>query len=152
MLIHLVRRDYGARVANLVAQRLVIPPHREGGQAQFLPRPLPHDERNRLSKLLDWARTHLAIHHTLDSLARRASMSPRTLQRQFRDTVGCSPYEWLVRERVAHAKDLLQVSKHSLPLVAEAVGFNSQETFRRHFRRIAGINPVSYRRQFQDHA
>lgn len=150
MLIHLVRRDYGARVANMVAQRLVIPPHREGGQAQYLPRPIPNDERNRLSKLLDWARAHLAQDHTLESLARRASMSPRTLQRQFKDTVGLAPYDWLVRERVALAKDLLQASKHSLARVAEVVGFNSQETFRRHFRRIAGTSPASYRRQFAD--
>jgi AraC family transcriptional activator FtrA len=148
MLIHLVRRDYGARVANMVAQRLVIPPHREGGQAQYLPRPIPTDERNRLSKLLDWARGHLAQDHTLKSLARRASMSPRTLQRQFRETVGLAPYDWLVRERVALAKDLLQASKHSMTRVAETVGFKSQETFRRHFRRIAGTSPAMYRRQF----
>lgn len=150
MLIHLVRRDYGARVANMVAQRLVIPPHREGGQAQFLPRPIPNDERHRLSKLLDWTRGHLAQEHTLESLARRASMSPRTLQRQFKETVGLAPYDWLVRERVALAKDLLQTSKHSMTRVAEAVGFKSQETFRRHFRRVAGTSPAMYRRQFAD--
>jgi AraC family transcriptional activator FtrA len=150
MLIHLVRRDYGARVANLVAQRLVIPPHREGGQAQYLPRPIPSDDRNRLSKLLDWARGHLGQEHTLESLARRASMSPRTLQRQFKETVGLAPYDWLVRERVALAKDLLQASKHSMTRVAEAVGFKSQETFRRHFRRVAGTSPATYRRQFAD--
>jgi AraC family transcriptional activator FtrA len=148
MLLHLVRRDYGARVANVVAQRLVIPPHREGGQAQYLPRPMPSDERNRLSKLLDWVRSHPAMEHTVDSMSQRASMSPRTLQRQFQETVGLAPYDWLVRERVAIAKDLLQASKHSLTRVAETVGFKSQETFRRHFRRIAGTSPVSYRRQF----
>jgi AraC family transcriptional regulator, transcriptional activator FtrA len=148
MLLHLVRRDYGARVGNLVAQRLVIPPHREGGQAQYLPRPLPSDERNRLSRLIDWVRAHPAQPHTLASLARRASMSPRTLQRQFKETVGYAPYEWLVRERVALAKDLLQSGAHTLPRVAESVGFRSQETFRRHFRRVAGTSPASYRRQF----
>jgi len=148
MLLHLVRRDYGAKVANIVAQRLVIPPHREGGQAQYLPRPMPSDERNRLSKLLDWARTHLAAEHTLESLAQRVSMSPRTLQRQFKETVGLGPYEWLVRERVAMAKDLLQAGQQPLPRVAEAVGFKSQETFRHHFRRITGTSPVSYRRHF----
>jgi AraC family transcriptional regulator, transcriptional activator FtrA len=148
MLLHLVRRDYGARVGNLVAQRLVIPPHREGGQAQYLPRPLPSDERGRLSKLIDWVREHPAQAHTLRSLARRASMSPRTLQRQFQNTIGCAPYEWLVRERVALAKDLLQSGRHSLARVAETVGFRSQETFRRHFRRVAGTSPATYRRQF----
>jgi AraC family transcriptional activator FtrA len=148
MLLHLVRRDHGPRIANQVAQRLVIPPHREGGQAQYLPRPMPHDERNRLSKLIDWVRAHPAQTHTLRSLARRASMSPRTLQRQFREAVGLGPYEWLIRERVALAKDLLQTSRHSLSRVAEAVGFHSQETFRRHFRRVAGTSPATYRRQF----
>jgi AraC family transcriptional activator FtrA len=148
MLLHLIRRDYGARVANLVAQRLVIPPHREGGQAQYIPRPMPSDERNRLSKLLDWMRAHPALEHSVNSLAKQASMSPRTLQRQFQETVGLAPYDWLVRERVAIAKDLLQASKHSLTRVAEVVGFKSQETFRRHFRRVAGTSPASYRRQF----
>ncbi|MBC7982471.1 MAG: transcriptional regulator FtrA [Candidatus Obscuribacterales bacterium] len=148
MLLHLVRRDYGGKVANLVAQRLVIPPHREGGQSQYLPRPMPSDERNRLSKLLDWIRAHPATAHTLNSLARRASMSPRTLQRQFKETVGYAPYEWLVRERVAIAKDILQAGTHALPQVAETVGFNSQETFRRHFRRVTGSSPTSYRSQF----
>jgi AraC family transcriptional activator FtrA len=148
MLLHLVRCDYGARVANLVAQRLVIPPHREGGQAQYLPRPLPSDERHRLSKLVDWVRAHLAAHHTLGSLARRASMSPRTLQRQFKETVGYAPYEWLTRERIGLAKDILQASNHSLARVGETVGFRSQETFRRHFHRVAGVSPISYRRQF----
>jgi len=148
MLLHLVRLDYGARIANQVAQRLVIPPHREGGQAQYLPRPVPKDERNRLSKLIEWVRTHPAQAHTLETLARRASMSPRTLQRQFQETVGFAPYEWLVRERVSLAKDLLQTGRHTLAHVADAVGFKSQETFRRHFRRVAGASPASYRRQF----
>jgi len=148
MLLHLVRRDYGARIANQVAQRLVIPPHREGGQAQYIPRPMPADERHRLAKLLDWVRAHPAAEHTLGSLARRAAMSPRTLQRQFQQTVGLAPGEWLVRERVALAQDILQSSRRSLPQVAQAVGFNSQESFRRHFRRVAGVSPTSYRRQF----
>lgn len=148
MLLHLVRRDYGAGIANQVAQRLVIPPHREGGQAQYLPRPMPQDDRNRLSKLIDWVRAHPSQAHTLRTLARRASMSPRTLQRQFQETVGFGPYEWLIRERVSLAKDMLQTGRHSLPRVAEAVGFRSQETFRRHFRRVAGTSPAMYRRQF----
>jgi AraC family transcriptional activator FtrA len=148
MLLHLVRRDYGAKIANLVAQRLVIPPHREGGQAQYLPRPMPSDERNRLSKLLDWIRAHPALEHTINSLSRRVSMSPRTLQRQFQETVGLAPYDWLVRERVAIAKDLLQSKTYSLSRVAETVGFKSQETFRRHFRRVAGVSPISYRQRF----
>jgi AraC family transcriptional regulator, transcriptional activator FtrA len=148
MFLHLVRRDFGTRVANLVAQRLVIPAHREGGQAQYLPRPVPNDERGRLTKLMEWVRAHPAKPHTLSELARRASMSPRTLQRQFADTVGLAPYEWVIRERVAVAKELLESGRASLPRVAEQVGFNSQESFRRHFRRVTGTSPMGYRKQF----
>lgn len=148
MFLHLVRSDYGARVANSVAQRLVIPPHRDGGQSQYLPRPLPSDGRGRLSKLMDWVRSHPAAPHTIATLARRASMSPRTLQRQFRDTVGLAPQEWLIRERIGMAKDLLETGGTTLGAVAEKVGFGSQESFRRHFRRLVGTSPTAYRRQF----
>ena len=88
MPLHLVRRDYGAKVGNLVAQRLVVASHREGGQAQFVPRPIARDEGRRLAKLMDWLRAHPALPHTLISMAQRALMSPRTLQRQFQDATG----------------------------------------------------------------
>lgn len=149
MLLHLVRRDYGARVANSVAQRLVIPPHRDGGQAQFLPRPLPSDERGRLATLMAWVRRHPRESHTVASLAKRASMSPRTLQRQFRDTVGISPKQWLVRERIGIAKELLESSVTAVPALAEQAGFDSEESFRRHFRRLVGTSPAAYRRRFK---
>jgi AraC family transcriptional activator FtrA len=149
MLLHLVRRDYGPQIANKVAQRLVIPPHREGGQAQYLPRPLPLDERGRLAKLIDWVRANPLLPHTIGALARRAAMSPRTLQRQFRDTVGLSPAAWLVRERVGIAKDLLESSSAALQSIAARAGFGSQESFRRHFRRVTGTSPTAYRKQFR---
>lgn len=148
MFLHMVRGDYGARIANLVAQRLVLPPHREGGQTQYVPRPLPSDERGRLSKLMEWVRAHPQVTHTIATLARRASMSPRTLQRQFRDTVGIAPKEWLVREQIGLAKDLLEGSATPIEKVAERTGFGSQESFRRHFRRVVGISPSAYRKQF----
>jgi len=148
MFLHLVRRDYGPRVANMVAQRLVIPPHREGGQAQFLPRPMPADERSRLAKLMDWFRANPRAPCTVAVLARKASMSVRTLQRQFQGSIGLSPQEWIVRERIAIAKDLLEVSKLSLKSVAETAGFGSPESFRRHFRRVVGTSPTAYRKQF----
>jgi AraC family transcriptional regulator, transcriptional activator FtrA len=148
MLIHLVRLDYGAKVANIVARRLVIPAHREGGQAQYLPRPVPSDERGRLTRLMDWIRSRLGARHTVASLARRASMSSRTLQRQFRETVGLTPGEWLVRERVGFAKELLEQTGVSLEQVAARCGFGSQESFRRHFRRVAGTSPSAYRKRF----
>jgi AraC family transcriptional activator FtrA len=153
MLLHLVRRDYGSAMANRVAQRLVLPPHREGGQAQFVPRPMPQDESGRLAKLMDWVRGHPALPHTLRSLAERAAVSPRTLQRQFRDATGMAPYEWLIRERVAVARELLE-AKAPLPIarVAELAGFGSEESMRRHFRRIALTSPAAYRQKFGDSA
>jgi AraC family transcriptional activator FtrA len=149
MLLHLVRRDYGSVVANRVAQRLVIPPHREGGQAQFVPRPMPQDESGRLARLMDWVREHPALPHTLRSLAERAVMSPRTLQRQFHNATGMAPYEWLVRERVAVARELLE-AQTPLPIarIAELAGFGSEESMRRHFRRIAMTSPGAYREKF----
>jgi AraC family transcriptional activator FtrA len=149
MLLHLVRRDYGSAVANRVAQRLVVSPHREGGQAQFVPRPMPHDEGGRLAKLMDWVRVNPALPHTLRSLAEHAAMSPRTLQRQFRDATGMAPYAWLVHERVAIARELLE-QQAPMPMgrVAELAGFGSEESLRRHFRRITLTSPASYRRKF----
>jgi AraC family transcriptional activator FtrA len=151
MLLHLVRRDYGPRVANTVAQRLVIPPHREGGQAQYLPRPMSSDDRGRLAKLMDWFRAHPTAACSLPILARKASMSVRTLQRQFHDTIGLSPQEWIVRERIAIAKDLLEDGEIPLKRVAEKAGFGSPESFRRHFRRLVGASPTAYRTQFSLH-
>ncbi len=148
MLLHLVRKDHGAKVANLVAQRLVVPPHREGGQAQFVPRPVASDDEGRLAKLMDMVRAKPGLPHTLQSLAKHAAMSPRTLQRQFQQATGLGPYEWLIRERVAIAKELLESPATPLPQVAELAGFGSEESLRRHFRRIVKTSPGAYRLQF----
>ncbi|MBC3881965.1 transcriptional regulator FtrA [Undibacterium sp. LX40W] len=148
MLLHLVRKDYGVKVANQVAQRLVIPPHREGGQAQFVPRPVASDERGRLSQLLDDLRRYPAAPHSLASMADKAAMSERSLQRHFVELTGFTPYDWLIRERVACAKDLLESSEHSLARISELSGFGSEESFRRHFRRITSTSPNHYRKQF----
>ncbi len=149
MLMHLVRRDHCSAIANRVAQRLVLPPHRDGGQAQFVPRPLPSVGGDRLAKLIDWMRAHAGQPHTLASLAARAAMSPRTLQRQFRDATGLGPYEWLIRERVGLAKEMIERDP-ALPVarVAALAGFGSEESLRRHFRRIAATSPAAYRRSF----
>lgn len=148
MLLHLVRRDYGAHVGNLVAQRLVVAPHREGGQAQFLPRPMAHDDKGRLASLIDHVRANPALPHTVDSMARRAAMSARTLQRQFQQATGFGPVEWLIRERIAIVKDMLETGATPLALVAERAGFGSEESLRHHFRRLAATTPGAYRRQF----
>ena len=149
MLLHVVRSDHGARVANLVAQRLVIPPHRDGGQAQFVPRPLPHDQQMPLAPLLDWVRANPKASHNLASLARRAGMSPRTLQRHFRSATGLTPRQWLVRERVALAKEALESTTAPLWKVSERAGFRAEESFRRHFRLLTGRSPNSYRKTFR---
>jgi len=148
MFLHLVRRDYGARIANTVAQRLVIPPHRDGGQAQFIPRPVASNEQRNFAKLLDWLRVNVAKPHTITSLAQKAATSNRTLQRKFKETTGLSPIDWLIRERVAVAKEFLESSKLPLARVAEKAGFASAETFRRHFRLQTRVSPSMYRRQF----
>ncbi|HEY0064312.1 MAG TPA: transcriptional regulator FtrA [Telluria sp.] len=148
MLLHLVRRDHGARVGNLVAQRLVVAPHREGGQAQYLPRPMAHDERGRLTRLMDWVRTHPEEKHTVASMAARAAMSARTLQRQFQDATGFGPVEWVARERVAIIKDLLETTDLPLALLAQRAGFGSEESLRHHFRRVTSTSPGAYRRRF----
>lgn len=148
MLIHLVRKDFGARVANLVARRLVIPPHRQGGQAQYIARPVAPDGRGRISSLLDWLRCRLHQSTSLDAMARRAAVSPRTLQREFRAATGESPVEWLLRERVAAACELLEQSAMPLAGIARRTGFGSLESLRRHFRRRVGVSPASYRSRF----
>jgi len=148
MMLHLVRRDHGPRVANQVAQRLVVPPHRLGDQAQFVARPLPQDEAARLARLTDWVRAHPAGDWTLATLAGRAAMSVRTLQRQFQLSLGMSPVDWLIRERVEVARQLLETSARPLGQVATLAGFGSDESFRRHFRLATGVSPMAYRRQF----
>ncbi|HKE97276.1 MAG TPA: transcriptional regulator FtrA [Povalibacter sp.] len=148
MLVHLVRRDYGPKVANMVAQRLVIPPHRDGDQAQYVPRPVAQEDSGRLSRLLDWVRANLDSRHSLSSLAKRASMSPRTLLRRFREATGVAPGEWLTRERVALAREMLESGKVPIGRVADMAGFGSDESFRRHFRMRVGASPVAYRRRF----
>jgi AraC family transcriptional regulator, transcriptional activator FtrA len=148
MLLHLVRNDFGTQVANQVAQRLVIPPHRDGGQAQFLPRPMPQDETTSLAPLMEWVRANPRMRHNLGSWARRTRMSPRTLQRRFLQATGLSPSQWLVRERVSLAKEALETTQAPLWRVAESCGFGAEESFRRHFRITTGISPGRYRQHF----
>jgi AraC family transcriptional regulator, transcriptional activator FtrA len=148
MMLHLIRRDHGAKVANSVAQRLVVSPHREGGQAQFIPTVVTPSDARGLSKLMDWLRAHLAQPHNLASMAHRAHLTPRTLQRRFREITAMTPIEWLYTERVRLAKDLLETSSMSLGGIVMATGFGSEESLRKHFRRLVQTSPIAYRRQF----
>lgn len=148
MLLHLVRRDFGAKIANQVAQRLVLAPHREGDQAQFVPRPLAADGRGRLARLMDFVRAHPSAPHTLASLAARAAMSTRTLQREFAASTGLAPHRWLVAERIERAKELLETTRLTAGSIAARVGLGSAESLRHHFRRRVGTTPQLYRQRF----
>lgn len=146
--LHLVRRDWGAEIANHVARRLVIPPHRDGGQAQFVERPVPTDERNALSPLLDTMRRRLAEPLSIAKLARMAAMSERSFMRHFKQTTGSTPADWLVRARVDRARELLEGSRHSIDRIATLTGFGTATTLRHHFRRKLGASPRAYRERF----
>ncbi|MGO4723867.1 MULTISPECIES: transcriptional regulator FtrA [unclassified Inquilinus] len=146
--LHIVRRDWGARIANQVARRLVVPPHREGGQAQFVDRPVQVEDRPRLAALFDWIRRNLAEDLPLDRLADQAGMSLRTFLRRFRDATGMTPAEWLVGERLALARDLLETTELPVERIATECGFGSADTLRHHFRRRLATSPARYRAGF----
>jgi len=148
--LHVVRKDFGPEAANSVARRLVVPPHREGGQAQYIQRPVLLERDNaRLGPLLDWLRTRLDEPHSVRRLADRAGMSVRTLQRRFEEVTGLPPGEWLIAERVRLAQEHLERSATaSLQDIAATSGFGSLEAMRHHFRRRTGTTPHAYRERF----
>jgi AraC family transcriptional activator FtrA len=144
--LHLVRRDFGPAAANVVARRLVVPPHRDGAQAQHVARPVPSArEGPRLSPLLDRLREGLDRPHTVASLADAAGMSPRTFLRRFRAATGTSPGEWLLAERLRSARDLLETTDRPIDDIAAACGFGAPATLRHHFRTRLGTSPARYR-------
>jgi AraC family transcriptional activator FtrA len=146
--LHVVRRDFGAEAANSVARRLVVPPHREGGQAQFIEAPVPTArEGARFGPLLDWMRQHLAEELPIRALADRVGMSLRSFQRRFEGATGMSPGEWLLAERLRSARTMLEGTAR-LDDVATASGFGSLATMRHHFRTRLGTSPAAYRKRF----
>ncbi len=147
--LHLVRTDHGSAVANTIARRLVVPPHRDGGQAQFVPAPVPARDDHPLTELLPWAAERLDRPLSVDDLARRATMSTRTLTRHFRTVTGTTPLQWLLTQRIRRAQELLETSKSSVDAIAEAVGMGTATTLRRHFHRTVGVAPDAYRRTFR---
>lgn len=149
MCLHLVRRDFGASVANQVARRLVVPPHRDGGQAQFIDKSVRDEEEENLARLLDWLRAHLKRSHTVASIARRAGVSSRTLARRFQESLGMSPHAWLTRERVLAAQQMLEATGHGMERIAADCGLGSAQLLRLHFRQVVGTTPTAYRRTFQ---
>ncbi len=148
--LHVVRGDFGTEAANSVARRLVLPPHREGGQAQFIHAPVPQAREGvRLGPLIEWMRQRLNEEQPISLLAAKAGMSQRTFQRRFESTTGQSVGEWLLMERLRHARQLLErPGGISLDDIAEASGFGTLATMRHHFRKRLGTSPGAYRRTF----
>lgn len=143
--LHIVRQDFGSAVANQVAQRLVIPAQRDGGQRQFIPRPMPQPHGRQMGSFLDHLREHLNEDWPLDRMAHEAGVSLRTLIRRMKESTGQSPQSWLIGERINHAIDLLEETEASLDDIAVATGFKSQEAMRHHFRHMKGHPPSWYR-------
>lgn len=147
--LHLVRRDFGAEIANKVARRLVVPPHRDGGQAQFIDQPVTKCEDTRLASLLQWLLAHLAEEHSIESMAEQACMSNRTFARRFRDQTGTTPAKWLAFERIKLAQRLLETTSLGVDQIAARSGFASAQLLRIHFMKVAGRTPTAYRSTFR---
>lgn len=147
--LHLLRQHHGAQAANRAARRMVVAPHRQGGQAQYIEQPVaPAERSDRLGPLLQWLGAHLHEGHTLEALAARAAMSPRTFTRRFRQATGTTVGQWLQAQRLALAQRLLEGGTASIEAVAQQAGFGSAVSLRQHFAAALGIAPSAYRRQF----
>ncbi len=147
--LYMVRQDHGAEVANVFARRMIVPPHREGGQAQFVEAPISACDCDELAATLDWAVHHLDQDLTVAQLAERARMSPRTFARRFCAATGTTPLQWLLQQRVLAARRMLESSDLSVDHVADRCGFGAASTLRMHFRRITGTTPHAYRAMFR---
>jgi AraC family transcriptional regulator, transcriptional activator FtrA len=148
--LELVRQDFGPAAANEVARRMVIPPHRDGGQAQYLRWPMPAHPDQDLAEAVQWAQTHLDRGVTVDDLTRRAHLSRRTLIRRFHDTMGMSPQQWLLRQRLLRAQDLLETTSIPVDRIAEQSGMGSAANLRHHFNAHLGVSPLTFRRTFHN--
>ena len=147
--LHILREEHGASVANAVARRMVVPPHRDGGQAQYIEAPMvEHDRGDDLAVVLDWVQANLNRPFGVEHLARRANMSLRTFHRRFTATTGTAPHRWLIGQRVARAQTLLEETELDVEQVAEQTGFGTAATLRQHFVRHRGTSPQAYRRSF----
>ncbi|WP_328436653.1 helix-turn-helix domain-containing protein [Streptomyces sp. NBC_00444] len=147
--LHLVRKDHGSELANTVARRCVVPPFRDGGQAQYIEQPVPEAGAASTSATRAWALEHLDEPLTLADLAAHARMSLRTFARRFHDEVGLSPGRWLIQQRVARARHLLEASDLSVDQIAARIGFATGASLRQHLHAAIGVSPQAYRRTFQ---
>lgn len=148
--LHIVRLDFGADVTNMLARRLIIPPHRPGGQAQYAEAPVPRQDADGLAPLLHWTLEHLDQPLTIADMANFQHVTPRTLIRRFRAATGTSPIRWLLAQRVQHARWLLESTDDPLSSIAERCGLGTEANLRHHFTRLAGVAPAHYRRVFKN--
>lgn len=148
--LYIIRQRFGSVVANQIARRMIVPPHREGGQAQFIAQPVPKDTRDaRINCLIDYLQQHIAQPHNLDSLAAIVSMSRRTLTRHFTHATGMSVADWLSAERLRRSQILLESGNLPIESVAAEVGFASAVTYRQQFKARFGVSPTEWRRTFR---
>ena len=151
--LYLVRLDYGAEVANVFARRMVVPPHRDGGQAQYVQAPVaPGPNEGPLTETLEWARANLDEPLTVERMAAHARMSARTFARRFREVTGTTPLKWLLNQRILAAQRQLETSDVPVEWIAQNCGFGTSATLRLHFRRMVGISPTNYRKTFGGHS
>lgn len=146
--LHLLRQEIGAELTNQIARRMVVPPQRDGGQAQFILNPLPAEASLSLAPVADWALENLHRELPVDELAHRAHMSPRTFARRFKADFGTTPAAWLARQRVIQAQRLLERTDWGLDRIAADCGFGSAAVLRQNFSRVLGISPAAYRARF----
>lgn len=149
--LYLMRQEFGATAAARAARRMVVPAHREGGQAQFIARAVPDIEADTLGPLLTWIVENLAEDLSVEALSRRQLMSPRTFARRFREETGTTPHAWVTAHRVAAAEELLESTDQPVEWIAQQVGFGNAATLRQHFNRARGVSPQRYRRIFTRH-
>lgn len=147
--LHMIRCDHGTGVANEVARRTVVPPHREGGQAQFIDQPVPRHPGSSTANAREWALAHLDRPLRLGDLAAREAMSVRTFTRRFREEVGMAPGKWLTQQRVTHARRLLEESDLPVERIADRVGFATAVSLRQHLNAAIGVSPSAYRATFR---
>ncbi|HEV8220982.1 MAG TPA: helix-turn-helix domain-containing protein [Streptosporangiaceae bacterium] len=147
--LYLVRKEHGSKVANAIARRMVVPPHRDGGQAQYVERPVAGYEADTLREVMSWLARHLELPVTVDDLARRAAMSPRTFARRFVQETGTTPQRWLTSQRILLAQELLEETDATIEAVAARSGFGNATALRHHFRIWRSTTPQAYRRQFR---
>ncbi|BCM69377.1 MULTISPECIES: GlxA family transcriptional regulator [Streptomyces] len=147
--LHLVRKEQGPEVANKIARRMVVPPHRDGGQAQFIERPLPKAPCDTVGEVLAWMEAHLDQEVTVEQLAARAHMAPRTFARRFQQETGTTPYRWILRQRVLLAQELLEGTDETMDAIAWRTGFGTAAALRHQFVRALGTTPHAYRRAFR---